>query len=290
VEPTSHYIQVRDFFMHYSDWGDNGPALVLLHGIQRGGRSWDPVARRLADRFHVIVPDGRGHGDSEWTWRGYKTEDRKLDFLAFVDALGLHNIRVAGHSYGAMVAVFSALDRPDMFHSLYLQEIIHTMTAESRKGWVKSEYQRKRYWASRTALDEYLHWHRDTQKWPEEVIQTVLQHEVLQHPNGQVESKWAPQTFNEEEGLTDFYSLPPLFHKLAMPTALLMAGSRKPEELATLRAEMLKAPRGQFSVIEGAGHNVYLDFPEFTARTILEFLDGRPFPERVAAQPVAPGA
>ena len=47
------------------DWGDNGPALLLLHGGGSDVSTWDALAPRLAGDFRVIAYDARGHGQSE---------------------------------------------------------------------------------------------------------------------------------------------------------------------------------------------------------------------------------
>lgn len=49
--------------LHYRDWGNPAyPVLVLLHGRGLTARAYDSLARGLADRYRVIVPDLRGHG------------------------------------------------------------------------------------------------------------------------------------------------------------------------------------------------------------------------------------
>ena len=70
-EPKSDTARVRGITLHYVEWGDRGPPLLMLHGDMRTSRSWDAVARDLSSRFRVIAVDARGHGGSDWTPRGY---------------------------------------------------------------------------------------------------------------------------------------------------------------------------------------------------------------------------
>ena len=42
-----------------------GPDVVLLHPFPLNHTFWKPVARTLSTRYRVILPDLRGHGDSE---------------------------------------------------------------------------------------------------------------------------------------------------------------------------------------------------------------------------------
>ena len=49
------------------EWGEPTlPPLVCLHGVTSHGRHFARLAERLADRFHVVALDLRGHGDSTW--------------------------------------------------------------------------------------------------------------------------------------------------------------------------------------------------------------------------------
>src|SRR6516164_10580621 len=44
--------------------GGSGPPLLLLHGNPRNHATWHGLAARLAQRYHVVLPDLRGYGDS----------------------------------------------------------------------------------------------------------------------------------------------------------------------------------------------------------------------------------
>ena len=64
----------------------------MLHGDLRTGRSFDGVARDLSEKFHVVSLDARGHGDSDWTPRGYRFDERVEDLKAFCDMLEARGI------------------------------------------------------------------------------------------------------------------------------------------------------------------------------------------------------
>lgn len=120
--PASHAVAVNGIRLRYADWGGDGAPMLLLHGDMRTGRSWDAVARRLSDRFRVIAPDARGHGDSDWTQRGYRFAERAQDLAAFCDALGLRDAIGVGHSTGGVVMTLCAQRRPRIFGKLTLLE------------------------------------------------------------------------------------------------------------------------------------------------------------------------
>ena len=56
-------IQSGDAQISYEILGD-GPPVVLLHPFPANHELWLPAAQQLASRYHVILPDLRGHGDS----------------------------------------------------------------------------------------------------------------------------------------------------------------------------------------------------------------------------------
>jgi len=69
-------------------------------------RSWDHLARALQRKFHVVAPDLRGHGESEWaTGSSYSLADHVYDLTRLVKAAGFEKVSVVGHSMGGMVSL-----------------------------------------------------------------------------------------------------------------------------------------------------------------------------------------
>ncbi|MGZ6545857.1 MAG: alpha/beta fold hydrolase [Actinomycetota bacterium] len=94
----------------YTDDGD-GPPVLLLHGFPQSSFMWRDLAPLLAARFHVIVPDLLGHGDSD------KPERAPLDLAAqagyireLLAQLGIERFAAIGHSLGGGLAQVLALD------------------------------------------------------------------------------------------------------------------------------------------------------------------------------------
>jgi pimeloyl-ACP methyl ester carboxylesterase len=107
IGPTSHIFVSQRLRLHYVDWGNPGaPLLVLLHGGQDHSRSWDWVARALRSEWHVVAPDLRGHGDSEWSNDGtYNFATYLYDFAQFVRQLSSAPVTIVAHSLGAGIAL-----------------------------------------------------------------------------------------------------------------------------------------------------------------------------------------
>lgn len=100
------------------------PLVVLLHGFPELAYSWRKVMPALAAAgYHVVAPDQRGYGRTTgWSaeYDGSLLPFRPLnlvrDVLGLVAALGRRSAAaVVGHDFGAMVAPWCALLRPDVF-------------------------------------------------------------------------------------------------------------------------------------------------------------------------------
>ena len=89
--PTSHSYISQRLRLHYVDWGNPAaPPLLLVHGGRDHCRNWDWVAQELRKDYHVIAPDLRGHGDSQWITGGtYNTNDYVYDIAQLIHQLDL---------------------------------------------------------------------------------------------------------------------------------------------------------------------------------------------------------
>jgi pimeloyl-ACP methyl ester carboxylesterase len=105
--PTSNTFFSQRLRLQYVDYGTVGkPLLVLVHGGRDHARNWDAVADRLRERYHVIAPDLRGHGDSQWAIGGqYAMPDYVLDLAQLLRHVGEKKVRLVGHSLGGAICL-----------------------------------------------------------------------------------------------------------------------------------------------------------------------------------------
>jgi len=106
IGPTSHFYYSQRLKLHYVDWGNHDkPLAILVHGGRDHARNWDFAALALRDRFHIVAPDLRGHGDSDWAVGGaYSITDHVLDLGQLMNALEPTGpVTLIGHSLGAGV-------------------------------------------------------------------------------------------------------------------------------------------------------------------------------------------
>ncbi|MEU0223353.1 SDR family oxidoreductase [Streptomyces sp. NPDC006284] len=110
------------------------PTVVLVHGYPDSKEVWSEVAARLADRFHVVLYDVRGHGRSTAPSPlrgGFTLEKLTDDFLAVADAVSPDRpVHLVGHDWGSVqswefvtvqrtegrVASFTSMSGPSLDH------------------------------------------------------------------------------------------------------------------------------------------------------------------------------
>ncbi|MSP02664.1 MAG: alpha/beta hydrolase [Acetobacteraceae bacterium] len=122
--------------------GGSGPPLLLLHGNPENHTSWYKIAARLAQRFHVVLPDLRGYGDSSLPEPGpnhinYSFRAMALDAVEVMRQLGHERFFLAGHDRGARTAHRLCLDHPERVIKVALMDILpnHHVWTNTTKDW-----------------------------------------------------------------------------------------------------------------------------------------------------------
>ncbi|MGW0832113.1 SDR family oxidoreductase [Streptomyces prunicolor] len=110
------------------------PTVILVHGYPDTKEVWSEVASRLADRFHIVLYDVRGHGRStapQPLRGGFTLEKLTDDFLAVADAVSPDRpVHLVGHDWGSVqswefvtvertvgrIASFTSMSGPSLDH------------------------------------------------------------------------------------------------------------------------------------------------------------------------------
>jgi non-heme chloroperoxidase len=121
---------------------DDGPTVVLVHGLTSNHHDWGPVARRLvAAGCRVIGINQRGHGGSTIGSDGFGPERQGRDMGQVLDALDLRDVALAGHSMGGIAALSLLILAPesgaDRVGSLVLVATLASTTGVDRRNGLK---------------------------------------------------------------------------------------------------------------------------------------------------------
>jgi len=125
LQGTSKFVTVNGLRLRYLDWGASGlPPVVCVHGYTSSAEAFNAPARHLQDRFHIIAPDVRGHGESAWSpTAAYQYGDQIGDLAALVDELQLSRFALIGTSMGGIIAMGFAARYPDQLRALVINDI-----------------------------------------------------------------------------------------------------------------------------------------------------------------------
>ncbi|XP_058075981.1 uncharacterized protein LOC131224693 [Magnolia sinica] len=113
-------VAVNGINMHIAEKGD-GPVILFLHGFPDIWYTWRHQINGLAARgYRAVAPDLRGYGDTDAppSKDAYTIFHIVGDLIALIDALSLPQVFLVGHDWGALVAWYFCLFRPDRIKAL----------------------------------------------------------------------------------------------------------------------------------------------------------------------------
>ena len=133
--PTSHWYVSQRLRLHYVDWGnEDAPPLLLVHGGRDHCRNWDWVARALRNDYHILAPDLRGHGDSQWCLgANYAMVDYNYDIAQLLHQKQLFPTVVIGHSLGGSISM--------QYAGIFPENVCKLVSVEARE---RSSHRRSR--------------------------------------------------------------------------------------------------------------------------------------------------
>jgi pimeloyl-ACP methyl ester carboxylesterase len=211
VGPTSHIFVSQRLRLHYVDWGNrDAPLLLLVHGGRDHSRSWDWVAKALRHDWHVIAPDLRGHGDSDWSKDGhYAFSAYMYDLAQLLHQLTDKPATMVAHSLGAGIALGYAGLFPETIRKLVAIEGFGApppgvaerlrLPIETRwRDWVRDQRlmasrQPRRYPTLQAAIDRMSE--ENAQLSPEQIMHLTI-HAVSRNEDGSYSWKFDPYVRN----------------------------------------------------------------------------------------------
>ena len=235
IGPTSQSFISQRTRLHYVDWGNQGaPPLILLHGGRDHSRSWDWAAEELRKDWHVICPDVRGHGDSEWNNTGYYPMTGYVyDLAQLIHQLELAPVTIVAHSMGGNIAIRYAGLYPENVRKLVAIEGLGASPKvqaemgkkpldEHRREWIEkkrdaSSRLQKRYDTFETALDRM---HEANNYLSRSQAEHLTRHAVIRNEDGTFSWKFDPHLHAWPQDDTTPEQLVELWKRIICPTLL----------------------------------------------------------------------
>jgi pimeloyl-ACP methyl ester carboxylesterase len=284
--PTSRVYFSQRLRLHYVDWGNGGaPPLILLHGGQDHCRNWDWVAQRLRHEWHIIAPDLRGHGDSQWSATGsYTMAGYIYDLAQLIDQQRLAPVTLIAHSLGGNIALRYAGVYPEKVKALVsieglgpspkaLAERARQTIDERMRKWIDLQHNLSGRLPRRYASieDAFRRMQAANKHLSPEQARHLTQHGVNQNEDGTFSWKfdnyvrvWPPYDMQVEE-------VQQLWARITCPTLLAYgkeSWASNPQEDGRAR----HFQNARVMSFEGAGHWVHHDRLDAFIDTVRAFL------------------
>jgi lipase len=267
--------------LHLHEWGDRAaPPLVCLHGVTGHGRRFRKlVEERLADRFHVLALDLRGHGRSRWE-PPWDLATHVSDVLETVGVAGVARASWLGHSLGGRLVLELASLEPERIEQAVLLD--PAVQVPPRVGLEKAEEERAE--KSFATVEEAIETRIETaplHSTPRELLEEEMAEHLVRSPDGRLRYRYCQSAV--VAAWSEMCTNPPQFEQVRVPTFVVLG-----ERSALVTAEQLEAWRDALGDLLAAvtvpgGHIVLWDAYDETADAVAEFLARSPASSNAAA-------
>ncbi|AFZ05189.1 alpha/beta hydrolase fold protein [Oscillatoria nigro-viridis PCC 7112] len=280
--PTRKTLQLPDIELSYLEWQpetgkEKVPRLLLLHGLADSACVWTSFGNYLSNRYHIVAPDMRGHGESSKPKTGYTFKSAIADLEALMAHLNWPDAHILGHSWTGKLAPIWARQNPDRFCSMILVDpIFITKLPAALKLTLPIVYRRldclkcvgpfatlSQAEAAAKQSGEYADW--------SDVQQMVFQRQIEQKSDGSWGSKFAIAARNQifaevmkVAGLTENIEIQTLFVQPEKGVNR-MDWQMQPYKRYLKNLTVAKVP---------GNHWCFLTQPETFNQTVADFLEG----------------
>jgi N-formylmaleamate deformylase len=263
--------------LHYARTGGDKPPLVLAHGFSEDGLVWAALAEVLEDTYDVIMPDARGHGQSDAAETGLGTAELASDLHGIISALGLSKPAVLGHSMGGMTTLALAGLYPDIPSAILVEDGMPFEMRPSASADAGARDGLRAYFAMINGKDhdELMAWRRiQSPNWSETDVRTFADAKIRLNPR-----TLAPFLGGEAEGASARSATPPvdwptLLRQIRCPALLITGDPALGAMVSASDAAVLQeqVPTLRVAQIANASHDVRRDQPDTFLGVISPFL------------------
>jgi pimeloyl-ACP methyl ester carboxylesterase len=280
--PTRNTLHLPDIELSYLEWQpetgkEKVPRLLLLHGLADSACVWTRLGNYLSNRYHIVAPDMRGHGDSGKPETGYTFESAIADLEALMAHLNWADAHILGHSWmGKLAPIWARQNRARFCSMILVDPIFITKLPAAMKLTLPIVYRKldclkcvgpfatlSQAEAAAKESGEYADW--------SDVQQMVFQYQIEQKSDGTWGSKFAIAARNQifaevmkVAGLTENIDIQTLFVQPEKGVNR-MAWQMQPYKRYLKNLTVAKVPGNHWS---------FLTEPETFNQTVADFLEG----------------
>ena len=284
--PAENRIRVGELDVRYLEWAGPSPAapvpIVALHGLASSANWYERLAARLSGQYRIVAPDQRGHGQTTQASGGYDFPTLAADVTRFMDALGIEQAAVLGHSWGGNVAINVAAYFPQRVSRLVMIDggflDGHLLPDASWENF-RARFAPRNVSGDRTEFLERLR-EQLADCWGDD-LERIVQTMVYEDGDGQIQDILRPS--NHAQVLEAMWGEPPsvTLPRISCPTLIVPAGprperaggefSRNKEVMVAAAAQAVQDNRVHW--IPETVHDIGYHKPDELAGVILKFLE-----------------
>ena len=245
----------------YADIG-KGDVVVMLHGLGSTKKDWDLQIPVLSQKFRVIAPDFRAHGNSERVPKEQGVEIMTEDVFQLLNSLNIKKASFVGFSMGGAVCFNMAYSHPEMVDKLVIVNSGPDFNNAKDSGVdILAErtkiIKEQGFTSLAETISKGMFPEENQQQWREEFLQRIIDNDedAYLYTFGSL-MKW---------GLDDKVS------ELKNPT-LVIASDMDYTSVDYKKAYVNKMQNAKLVVIENSRHGIVLDQAEKLNRELLKFL------------------
>ncbi len=265
---TEHTFHAEQLPISYGKGPNNGPPIVLLHGITGHRQSWDNVVPAFARRGQVFALDFRGHGKSGRAKGAYRYVDYSRDVVQLLRGTVGGAAVLVGHSLGALVAVILGAAHPELVRAVVLED--PPLYAYQRPF----ERTRERFGMVYRVVTEG----RDAKEMADLLQRYGGRDPDSAHARAQILAALDPDVLAQVMDGTNRHGwdTDPQLRRIECPVLLLQGDPSFGAALADAEARRAESQirRCTFRRFEGVGHSIHRDAPGAFMEALDTFLDG----------------
>ena len=270
---TDHFVEVAGLKLHYQDYGSAGkPPMLCIHGSAAHAHWFDFVAPGFTNDYHVIAPDMRGHGDSEWDRSAtpqYDYDRYAADVHALTEKLDLRDFILVGQSMGGLLSIVYAATYPGRAKAFIMIDSTVNMSAERVATMNAVGNREGSSYANQNEMVSKFKVRPSGSTATPDIVRHLGRHSGRQYEDGRWRSKVDRNVYATRVAKNLF----PYWDNIKIPT-LLMKGDRSnrisPEVIAAVKA---RAPQIMVDEVPGCDHHVTLDNPQGFIEVASKFLN-----------------
>ena len=251
--------------LRYVERGRGRP-VILLHGFPLDRTMWDDQAPVLAERFRVIVPDLRGHGETDAPPGPYTMEQHAADVRALMDRLGIEQAALVGLSMGGYI-MLSFLER-------YPERVWAAVLADTRPQADSPETRQVRADQARLVQAEGLEPFIDQQIPRMYAEATIRERPELVERYRQIVRRSRPRAVAAAlDGLAARPDRTPTLDQIRCPTLVIVGGEDVATPVADSELMARSIPNARLEIIPDVGHLSNIETPGRFNAVLIEFLE-----------------